>query len=572
MNQLDVYYRALLEYRKYTLASRECTALRSAMANADNERDKIVVQRAICTIDSDWVEAIERGLVHIEKAIKEERQFIRSNGEVVPIEKVRNVSRESVEHLAKHSSLITRYEEGEDIVPDKLYTVERLSDYAVYENRFLYMLLCYLRDFITIRHNKILDLTNKYEGRLEMTKNIVNGKQKLKYTVTLHDERRDDPYLSEHNPAKDIIDRISLVLKAVLAFLSTPLMEAVSKVAMIKPPITKTNELKMNNNFKGAVALYDFIIAYDKPGYTVENKLTTLSPFKEEVADEIAEAGSLISFLTYEHGLGIKAELKDAYLKEEDRLAREKINERREKIKMLERRLRAQEISIEDYTIELEKQLRAYEGEIAKFEVVEEELRAAKKTIRQKDSEISDLSGEIDRLEERIENINKAHFDEIEELNAAHKEAMHELIEKHEAQIAALKAEHSERVERIKSDHAAEVKALEADIDTAKAAASEAKRQAAAHIAEKDKELSALTEEYRALTEARDLSEARIKALGGITENYTDKASFSVLEREYEAFTKIYKQQWALAKKKIRKDMLDVKKIKEQLEKDKNSD
>ena len=44
---------------------------------------------------------MEKGLVHIEKAIKEERQFIRSNGEVLPIEKIKHVSKESIEHLAK---------------------------------------------------------------------------------------------------------------------------------------------------------------------------------------------------------------------------------------------------------------------------------------------------------------------------------------------------------------------------------------------------------------------------------------------------------------------------------------
>ena len=86
MNHLDVYYRALLEYRQQTQSDIACTALRSSIAGADTEQDIIVVTRALCTIDEDWVEAIEAGLVHIEKAIKEERQFIRSNGEVIPIE------------------------------------------------------------------------------------------------------------------------------------------------------------------------------------------------------------------------------------------------------------------------------------------------------------------------------------------------------------------------------------------------------------------------------------------------------------------------------------------------------
>ena len=128
MNQLDVYYRALLNYRKYTTQSNECNSLRGAIAEADTENDKIVIKRALCTIDEEWVNVIEDGLRHVEKAIKQERQFIRSNGEVVEIEKVKHVSKESVEHLSRHSNLISRYTEGEDIIPDKLYSVERLND------------------------------------------------------------------------------------------------------------------------------------------------------------------------------------------------------------------------------------------------------------------------------------------------------------------------------------------------------------------------------------------------------------------------------------------------------------
>ena len=59
MNQLDVYYRALLDYRKQTLVNHSCTALRTAIATGDIEQDKIVITRAICTIEKDWVDAIE---------------------------------------------------------------------------------------------------------------------------------------------------------------------------------------------------------------------------------------------------------------------------------------------------------------------------------------------------------------------------------------------------------------------------------------------------------------------------------------------------------------------------------
>ena len=113
MKQLDVYYRALLNYRAQTLENRDCAAQRNAITKVNTESDKIVLTRKICTVQEDWVDAIEKGLEFIEKAIKEDRQFIRSNGEVVPIEKVKHVSTESVRHLARHTNLIGKIEEGE---------------------------------------------------------------------------------------------------------------------------------------------------------------------------------------------------------------------------------------------------------------------------------------------------------------------------------------------------------------------------------------------------------------------------------------------------------------------------
>ena len=153
MNQSDAYYRGFLAYLQ-TLSDRsDCLRDRRALTEGDGT-GMIRVKRVLCEVDESWIRAIEEGLVHIEKAIREDRQFIYSNGEVVPIERVKHVSKDSVEHLARHAELITRVEEGGDIIPDKLYPVERLSDYAVYENRFLYMLLCYLRDFVTLRYRR----------------------------------------------------------------------------------------------------------------------------------------------------------------------------------------------------------------------------------------------------------------------------------------------------------------------------------------------------------------------------------------------------------------------------------
>ena len=587
MNELDVYYRALLGYRKLTAEDPKCTSLRSAIATASTEGDKITVKTATCTIDEEWVNAIEKGLIHIEKAIKEERQFIRSNGEVLPIEKIKHVSKESIEHLAKHSDYITRYEDGEDIVPDKLYMVARLNDYAVYENRFLYMLLNYLCDFVTIRYNAILELTNKYDATVDFDKNISTGKEKLTYKVSMHDVRRDDPYLREHNPQKDIIDRIDLILKTIIAFLGTPLMEEAGKAPMLKPPITKTNVLKMNNNFKGAMALYSFIVAYDKPGYTTEIHEDVIAPFRDELADELAEAGGMISFLTYEWGLGIKQELRARFQREEERRTAEKIRQREERIAAMKRKLKNGGVSLEEYIITLEEQLKALEGESKRAESLADEVERLRDVEKRQAAEISSLGVEIANLNQFIIDEKQRHFEEMEALKRKHEEEIHELIVKHETEIAELRASYENEINLLREKHAEEINALgeahakeiedltaraKEELDSATARHNDAMTRANELREKLERELSETKSENEAISDRLNVSEARLKVHLGIERDLTDRDSFNELEREFNSFKKLYNEQWSKAKRAIRKKHINMKNIKEQTENEKDSE
>ena len=594
MNQLDVYYRALLDYRRQTVADHSCSALRNAIAAADIEQDKIVITRSTCTIETDWLEAIEKGLVHVEKAIKEERQFIRSNGEVVTIEKVKHVSRESVEHLAKHSNLITNHEEGEDLIPEKLYTVERLNDYTVYENRFLYMLLRYLHDFVSMRYNDILDQTNKYEATVDFNKKVISGKQKIDYTVSMHDVKRDDPYLTENNPSRDIIDRICLILKIIISFLNTPLMQEVAKVPMLKPPITKTNVLKMNNNFKGAMALYEFIIAYDKKGYTIEKQIIELAPLNDELANELAEAGGLISFLAYEYGLGINGELKASYIREEERRKVEEIKKRAERLETLKRKLKNSEIPIEEYTATLEEQLRDLHGEAERAEKLADELSVEHDINERLEKNVARLTTKVEELNAEIEDLKHKHFEEIQRLKAEHEDAMHELIIKHEAAMAECVSKYETKIADINAQHVSEIQAqkdaaLNAQreheaamaelkrssaetLEQIKSECNAALRESADAMSAKTEELNAALGEYDKLLEEKRLAEARVKALGGIVGDHTSRESFNELENEYKAFTKAYKKQWEMTKKSIKKQHLNINNLKAQKEKAKDGE
>ena len=467
MNQLDVYYRALVDFRAQTLTRRECVAARKSVMNANTEQDRLTLKRMICTVDIDWVDTIEAGLVHIEKAIKEERQFIRSNGEVIPIEKVKHVSKDSVEHLAKHSNLITRMVEGEDIIPDSLYTVEKLSDYAVYENRFLYMLLCYLRDFITLRYNKILESSNTYDGNMTMSKTIRLNKRTIVYDVALKEEIKDDDYLREHNEAKEIIDRIDLLLKAVIAFLSTPLMEYAAKAPMLKPPITKTNVLKMNNNFKGAMALYEYVTAYDKPGYTIETRITEMNPFREQVADELAETILLSSFLSYEYNLDIHDMLQKSYDEEEKRRKEEEYKRFLENLEKVRRRVQKSGQSPEEYILMLEKHIHILENKCAKLDAALAEIEVLKANLAQAKEQIAALNLELEAVKEELEYQKQKYIDDMAALKAAHEAEIQRLNEEHAAEIESLHQEirriteeYEEQIRILNEQHAEEIQRL----------------------------------------------------------------------------------------------------------------
>ena len=561
MDQLDVYYRALLDYKNAIKANKDCLKLNNAFLSADADSDKLVITRAFCTIDEEWVTEIEKGLVFIEKAIKEDRQFILSQGEVIPIEKVKSVSKESVQHLAKHSDLISEYEEGEDIIPDKLYTVERLNDYTVYENRFLYMLLCYLRDFVSLRYTKIVEATNKYDAELTLDKHFLIGKQTINYSVKLRDIRQDDEYLKAHNEAKEVIDRIMLILKAVLSFLSTPLMEYQAKVPMIKPPITKTNVLKMNNNFKGAVALYDYIISYDKQGYTIENQVTTVAPFSSEMAEEFAQAGGMLTFLSYEYGLGLKQDLKFSYEREEERRKDALVQKVKDQVASLNKRLQKAEISPEEYILKLEEQIKVLEKQCERMEMLRKEVDRLKVNENKLLADMKIAYLDISKLKSEIL---AKEYEKIQALD----EAQRECSQKMAALTDALNAEKLEATAKLIE----EINQLQGKIgDLIEINRSESD--------EMKKTLNMKTEEYNALMfefektrEEKRFAEARLKSYRfknhdmTDTDDYTDKDSFDELENELEVFIKFYKKEWTRTKRRIRKDLLNIKNIRKQNE------
>ncbi|MDE6557852.1 MAG: hypothetical protein K2K39_01975 [Clostridia bacterium] len=614
MDSIDIYYRAFKDYRKETLKSSVCEKDRRAIATADIEQDRLVSTKYLVTIEDDWIKAIEDGLKFVEQAVGEERQFIKTNGEVVPIEKIRKISKDTVVHLAKHSDMITHVpeEEGATIVPDQLYMVEKLSDYGVYENRFLYMMLCYLKNFIEFRLEKIDNLRRSYVGDMGIKKKIAAKKRTLSIEVNVYEERADNPYPIPDEKCDKLVRRISDCREIINALLNTDLMQQVAKTPMIKPPIVKTNVLKMNNNFKNALALYDYIASYDGDGFSYEEVKNDFAPYREGLADELAEATNLVTFISYKAGNKLDEVLELNYREEEARRRREEEQKLVQQLNRLKKRAAESGKSLEEYMLVLEERNRRLEKDSEELANIKLQMEQLLRQIEALNAEKEELNRRIGELQRTIE----LKEQEIEELKRQYIEDMAALKNEHAAEISRIKNERQDEIERLKAEFAdkmtetidgyesrvselnsqlyelnvkydttvSECDKRIADMQFAMTDYENEKKRLTDELDEKLRQTEKRCEEAinteRAASDAKKVElEERISKLteeaslakgelDGIriqqgklvpSTEYTSRERFTELEQEYEAFQKFFKKQWEFTKKEIRKSILWAK-------------
>ena len=582
MSQLDVYYRAFKELRKETAKNSVCERERKKFIDANPEQDRLEATKYLCKIEEDWIKAIEEGLEFVEKAVAEERQFIRTNGEVVPIEKVKKVSKDSVEHLAKHSEMITHVpeHEGDLLVPDELYMVEKLSDYAVYENRFLYMMLVYLRNFIEFRLEKIETLRRTYLGEMSFDKEITTPNSTLKIKAEIYERRTDNPFPVPDKESEQLVKRISDCREIINSLLNTDLMTQVAKSPMIKPPIVKTNVLKMNNNFKRSLALYDYIASYKGDGYTYEEVHYHFTPWPEKVADELAESAKMTSFLAYKVGNGIEDVLETEYNAEEERRKVKEEERLKERIIRLKKKALESGQSLEEYMLALEDLLKRLEKDNEGLERIRQEIEILNYKINTLTEEKKELNRRMEELEQtivekemEISQLKQQYIDDMASLNRTHKDEIGKLNAANAEEIAKHKAEFAEKMSATVSEYEEKNSRLKEELSSVRATCERTVQECEQKI-EADKAFVADFENIKEKIEQD--CKARVKEiedqlvfvrgeLDGIraqqgllkpSSDYTSRERFTELEREYEAFHKFFTQQWEYTKKEIRKNIL----------------
>jgi chromosome segregation ATPase len=279
------------------------------------------------------------------------------------------------------------------------------------------------------------------------------------------------------------------------------------------------------------------------------------------MAEEFAQAGGMLTFLSYEYGLGLKQDLKFSYEREEERRKDALVQKVKDQVASLNKRLQKAEISPEEYILKLEEQIKVLEKQCERMEMLRKEVDRLKVNENKLLADMKIAYLDISKLKSEIL---AKEYEKIQALD----EAQRECSQKMAALTDALNAEKLEATAKLIE----EINQLQGKIgDLIEINRSESD--------EMQKTLNMKTEEYNTLMfefektrEEKRFAEARLKSYRfknhdmTDTDDYTDKDSFDELENELEVFIKFYKKEWTRTKRRIRKDLLNIKNIRKQNE------
>lgn len=222
--------------------------------------------------DLDWVEEIEDAITSLDNIVRNPRKFIVIEEDIVDVSLARNISTESVKHLAQHTNLIASINEDGMVVPSKILNTSKEESFEIYENRFIYTLILKLHQFINTRFDVIKKAhitSDSFQVKISSEYNI--GKQKVSYSMETRMNMPLDEMLKADTSQLTDFERIARLASIVNGFLGSPFAKTMVSCALVRPPIIRTNVILKNPDFKKALVLWQFIDSYQQNGFEIKS-------------------------------------------------------------------------------------------------------------------------------------------------------------------------------------------------------------------------------------------------------------------------------------------------------------
>ena len=235
--------------------------------------------------DTSWIDMVEECIPYLDNIIRNPRRFIVQEENIVPIEKAKVVTEESIRHLAQHTSMIQEVQEDGTVIPLKLLNVYREETVDLYENRFIKSLVDNLYTFVT---NKLEESDQKSYAKVdsEVTyKGIMKKKDEVvEVNLQLTSKKETDVDASKDGHSLD--ERIEHIRDIVSAFRSSTFIKSLKESSPVRSPIRKTNVILKEQNFIKALELWEYLEKNNiKPVTSIEKR------------NEVSKHSSLIQML-----------------------------------------------------------------------------------------------------------------------------------------------------------------------------------------------------------------------------------------------------------------------------------
>lgn len=462
MVDFSKYYRSYKYMQDMLKSDFTHNYIEEALKDGDEGKDSIFGKTNEKVIDMDWVIAIEETLPYIQKAIEEQGRFIKQAENVVRIKKAK-----------------------------KILTVEREEGFAIYENRVLLTLIHKALMFVDDKYSKMKDVPNDSYNNITMNRHLELNQQKLDFSVNYVNE--DHESLAEDLDIEDIeslsdFDRIRRIRQGLNECLATPLMKEIAKEPQVKPPLTQTNLLKENPNFKKAVELWNFLDTYKKQGFELvgeeyNGKMTDEN--KEDVYLAMEFQHFMMSITT---NPALRKMLQEKY-EEENVLAKEEAD-RPEKVKEMVLEAQTEAVhkeEIEKLTAEItelkqkiaeqkqkiEEQANIIKTQEGKIAALENERESHAKQVEQMSADFAEktriaegnFANRLSAKQKEFDDAQTAHNEYVTKLNTDNANKIAELNTNHSNEVAQLKSDYENRIDTINKENATATANLKSDYE-----------------------------------------------------------------------------------------------------------
>lgn len=227
---------------------------------------KLAKKRLVQDISIDWIDTIEGILPNLDTIVRNPRKFIVQEEDIVDVSLARSISTESVKFLAQHTNMISKVDEKTgDVTPSKILNITKEESFEIYENRFIYTLLLKLKDFVTMRYDKIKKASATQDVlELDIESRFNLPSKKITYRTEYFAQLSFDEVMRLDPDTLTKIERVAKIDRIITDFLSSSFAKSMRNSAPVRPPIMRTNVILKEPNFKKALTLWQFIETYQQ--------------------------------------------------------------------------------------------------------------------------------------------------------------------------------------------------------------------------------------------------------------------------------------------------------------------